>query len=155
MQLGFVMAVTVLFGGFAMTPSYGQTTTNTQVFRIPVSVETTICGGKDVVLSGTILVMAHSKVTPSGGSYVIGGTTFQDTKVTDVATGATGTFTEAARSLFQVQQTSATKVVDTDGGTLTIPSEGIHLRVHVTFVIVINANGQATANVENISSDCP
>jgi hypothetical protein len=154
MQLGFLMAVTVLFVGFAVIPSYGQTTTNTQVFRIPVSVETTICGGKDVVLSGTILVMAHTTVTPSGGTYGIGGTTFQDTKVTDVATGATGTFTEAAHSLFQVQQTSATEAVETDGGTLTIPSEGIHAMVHVTFVIVLNANGQATANVENISSNC-
>lgn len=150
-QLGFVTAV--LIGGFAVTPVYGQATSTTQIFTVPFSSSGTTLCGTTVSFSGTTIIVFHVTTGPNGGTYAIQHLNFQHGTVV-TASGATGTITESDNTAV-VTPISASVLLGTVNGHLTIQGEGIDTLAHITFLIVFDANGQPTASVDNVNIQCP
>lgn len=151
-QLGFVTVV--LIGGFAVAPVYGQATQTTSIFRVPFSSGGISLCGTPVVFSGTLIVVDHFTTGPNGGTYILDHLSFEHGTVV-TASGATGTITESDTTAVEVTPISATAILETVNGHITIQGEGIDTLVHVTFLIAFNANGQPTASVQHIDLKCP
>ena len=151
MQLGLVTAVAILIGGFAVTPSYGQASSNTRQYTEPFqSYGQPLCGGEEVTFSGTANFVSHTTVLPDGTSQ-IEFLRLNYMQTTAVSTSG-GTYQMHETDNYGSVQIGANTYRNVINGVLigqgTLANTGITLVIQTTF----NANGQPTANVfvENI-----
>jgi hypothetical protein len=152
--LGLATVVVVLIGGFAVIPSYGQTRTTTTVLREPFEIGgQPLCGGEDVQFSGTMNLVVQTTALPDG--------TYQSTIQHINYQNVQGTTTSGDRVIVaevdnygNARQISENQIMTVIHGTLVTQGKGTNTVFTQTIHLITNANGQVTANVDRVVTQC-
>jgi hypothetical protein len=131
--------------------------TSTTSSKVPISVEEFVpCAnggaGEVVTLSGTLHVLTHTTIDASGGVHVTNQIQPAGVSGTGQTTGAAYRGTGVTREEFNTTAASETTRVNN----FRIIGQGPdnNLLVHHTVHQTVNANGEATATVDNFSLEC-
>jgi hypothetical protein len=129
-------------------PAHAQAQTVTLRQALPVSGELTTCSGTDVTVNGTANVIIHETANAAGGF-----------NLNVLISGQLSGVDEAGNNYNGAIESSETLNVNAGGEesqviTLVLSGPAGQFRVHVTTHITVDANGNVTAYVDNVSSDC-
>jgi hypothetical protein len=152
-QLGLVAVVTVLFGGFATTSSYGQAQTTTSTERVPFNSEPFhVCIGEFVQVSGYAEIVFHTTVNPDGTkSLNVGHVSTEGLKGT-TESGDPVVYSEVAHD---VRHERGSGGVFHTHLHLTLAAQGQpNLLVQIVFHTIINDDGTTKHEVAHISIRC-
>ncbi len=147
----------LLFAVFAGagTEAFGQATTTTTNEDIPFTGSAfNPCNGDQVTFSGTLHVVNTMTTDASGGTHLKTHSNYQDVTGTGAPSGVT----------YQVRTVSNEVVNDNDGpqstatviSTMKLIAQGPTLNFFLRTVlhVTVNANGQTTSDVQEISFEC-
>ena len=150
------LIATVLIGGFALTPSYGQAQTETQTLTIPLEGARLSgnCPNTEVVLvtDGTLRIISHTTLDPNGGFHGkaqvlfvnvrgIGETSGDEYQI--ISSSSSSTFASADGSP-QVQTATGTTHI----------TNGVNEKGKATTQFTVNANGEIKVNFVKFTVDC-
>jgi TRAP-type uncharacterized transport system substrate-binding protein len=144
-----------VFCGAAGSPAFGQATTTTTNEELPISGSVlNICNGDTVTYQGTVHVVNTVTNDASGGFHLKTHSNYQDVTGTGSPSGLT----------YRVRTTINETVNDNDGPqfettviqTVKLISQGSapNLFLHVVMHVTINANGQTTSTVNEVTAAC-
>jgi hypothetical protein len=155
-QLALVTIVmAVLLGGFVVTPSYGQATTDRG--RIVESSLITIqffdCGTAGVVqLSGNLLFTFNSVLTPAGSVTTV--SRVQSQHLTGTTSSGDRAMYIEGDTLLSRFGTNTDEFTHISHGTLVINGKGIDVEFTALFHLVGSSNGEPIVVVDQISGRC-
>jgi hypothetical protein len=149
-------AVAVLIGGgFAVIPSYGQASSNTVRLSEPFEFSgIPLCGGEEVLISGTANFVFHTTVGPNG-KFIVDTfhLNYQGAKLVGMESGNTGRISESDNSIARLSD-NAFEITSQVHGTLVTNGEETNtifqLIIHTTF----NGNGEPKITAWHIEAKC-
>ena len=118
---------------------------------------TPLCGGEEVAFSGTIHTVGHMTQGPDGRFQItVDHLNFQRTTATGLVSGTKYVINEADNTVVNERYTSPNTLVIQSivNGQLIGQGTATNTVIHLTFHLTINANGQETASVENVNTQC-
>ncbi|HJQ30973.1 MAG TPA: hypothetical protein VJ866_02270 [Pyrinomonadaceae bacterium] len=135
--------------------AFGQATTTTTNEELPISSSiANTCNGDTVLFQGTVHVVNTLTVDSSGGYHLKTHSNYQDVSGTGTPSGLT----------YNVRTTTNETVNDNDNPqfettviqTVKAVSQGSapNLFVHVVMHVTVNANGQTTSTVTEVTAEC-
>lgn len=137
------------------TPALGQASASTERFVFPIDeTELNPCTGEDVALSGSFQVVVHITADASGGFHLAAEGNAKNVSGTGLDSGisyrATGGFWDEFNSSGAAQETF------TSASVFNALSQGSasNLVLHGVFHFTIDANGNLTAFVDDVSFEC-
>lgn len=128
-----------------------DTTTNEEV---PVtSAQVNTCNSDVVLLSGFMHIQNHYYTDNNGGSHLESHTNYQDVTGVGVPSGSTYTATDNVNTTVNTNQLQTEQTFVQEFNLISRGSEP-NLKIHVTFHVTINANGETTTTVNNTRTVC-
>jgi hypothetical protein len=129
-------------------PAHAQAQTVTVRQVLPISGELTTCSGSDVAVNGTANVIIHETANAAGGFNL-------DIHISGQLSGVD----EAGNNYNGAIDSSDTLNVNAGGEesqlvTIVLSGPAGQFRLHVTTHITVDANGNVTAFVDNLTSNC-
>jgi hypothetical protein len=153
-----VTVVTVLIGGLSMTTAYGQAQTFTDRVSFPFeSTGVPLCGGEQIIFTGTVNVVFHTTIGPNGEfEQTISHTNYQ--RATGVSTsGEIYVIADNTNQIAHTDQIGPNEFITVLHGTLVDKGQGIN-GVNTLFQLVIrtvvDSNGEVIGTVEHIDTKC-
>lgn len=150
-----LISATLLVFAAAGSPAFGQATTTTTNEDIPISgTVANNCNGDTVAYQGTLHVTNTLTTDSSGGFHLKTHTNFQDVSGTGVPSGLNyrvvttrnETVNDSDSAQFETTVIQTIKAVSQTSA----PNLFIHIVMHVT----VNANGQTTSTVTEVTAEC-
>ena len=145
----------LLFAAAAGTPAFGQATTTTTNETIPFTGNIiNPCNGDTVTFSGTLHVVNTMTTNASGGTHLKTHINYQNVTGTGSPSGIN----------YRVGTVSNDVVNDNDGpqNTATVistvkliaPGSALNYFMRTVLHVTVNANGETTSTVEEVSAEC-
>ena len=139
----------------APATAVAQTTTFTESFSVPVTPSYVSCGGEVVELSGRVHVLLHSTIDAAGGVHAVSKENTQGVRGVGLTTGARYVLVDTKQGdHFNGRPGGASEL--TIERTFLLVAQGTleDARVHVIAHTTVNANGEPTAVVFEVVSEC-
>ncbi len=155
LRAALISATLLVFAAAAGSPAFGQATTTTTNEEVPVSSSVVNpCNGDVVNYQGTLHVTNTLTTDSSGGFHLKTHTNFQDVSGTGVPSGLNyrvvttrnETVNDSDSAQFETTVIQTIKAVSQTSA----PNLFIHIVMHIT----VNANGQTTSTVTEVTAEC-
>src|SRR5437763_17188450 len=111
------------------------------------------CNEDVVLLSGFMLVQNHYFSDSTGGSYFEPHVNYQDVSGVGAPSGSTYTATDSVNTTVNSDQLQSEQTFVQEFNLISHGSAP-NFKLHVTFHVTINANGQTTTTVNNTRAVC-
>ena len=149
----FVLFLTAFAG--AGTPARGQATTTTTSENLPFASSIfNSCNGDQVTFSGTLHVTSAYTTDPSGGTHLKTHINYQDVTGTGVPSGATYRVGTVSNEVINDSDGPQTETTIISTVMLIAPGPLLNSFMRVVLHITVNANGQTTSTVQEVSIEC-
>lgn len=143
-----ILCLSLLLCLFGVGAAYGQASTSTVTFTIPVTGDVYTCSGNDVSVTGQANVVIHETLNGNTAHLV------------EVIAGNLSGIDESGNTYHGVVSVSQTLNLTAGGGEVTSPLTIVlsgpagQFRLHAIQHITVDANGNVTAYVDNFQSNC-
>jgi hypothetical protein len=131
-----------------------QATTTTTNLELPLSTTLAACTGELIDFTGTIHLVIQSVTTPSGTFKITIHSNNQDVSGTGTQSGATFRFQAIANTTELSSVVAAQETTTIIDFRIIGPGPNNNFLLQETFHVTVNANGEATATVNQISAKC-
>jgi hypothetical protein len=145
-----LVGVFVLTGSAAGAP---PRTTTENLFVPTESGGAPLCGGEEVVWSGTMHILVRNTIDAAGGLHGTFHTNYQRVTITGVTSGTAYHITDQNNFTFTTRSLPA-EFTQTINGNILGPGPSNNTGFHLTLHVTINANGTTTADVVEESIRC-
>ncbi len=153
------VAVAVLIGGgFAVIPSYGQASSNTERYSEPFEFSgVPLCQseeGEGFLISGTANFVVHTTTGKDGNLFVsILHLNYQGVKAVSMTSGNTATLAEADTSIAQASNNEF-RITTEVHGTLATQGDEKNTIFQLVFHINFDENGEPTITADHVEIKC-
>jgi len=154
----FLLGLSLLGLGFTGAPiAYAKATTVTTNLKIPIALPVFIpCAldgvGEEVKLTGNLHVLMHITFDDNGGIHAK--THFQPQGISGIGEDSGDKYQGTGVTQTQFNGKVGVEVTFVNNFRMIGQGKGNNFLVHETFHITVNANGDATASVDNFTTDC-
>lgn len=159
MQIGLVVVVAILIGGFAVTPGYGQAQSNTVRFTTDFESEgIPFCGSEQIFITGTVNMVFHETIRPNGESIFTSHLNYMKTNAVS-ASGEEFIVKETQNMHTKVPtiQTGVNEFSSVIHGIIIDKGQGINgpnSQIQIILHTVIHPNGEITGEVDKLEIKC-
>jgi hypothetical protein len=149
----FTLLLTAFAG--AGHEAFGQATTTTTNENIPfTSNMLNPCNGDSVTFSGTLHIVNTLTIDGSGGTHLKTHTNYQDVTGTGAPSGITYRVGTVSNEIINDSDGPQSNVTSISTVKLISPGPALNTFLRIVLHITINANGQTTSTVQEVSAEC-
>jgi hypothetical protein len=145
----------VLFTSFAGNEAFAQATTTTTNENIPFTNSLlNPCNGDTVTFSGTLHIVNTLTTDAGGGTHLKTHTNYQDVTGAGVPSGITYRVGTVSNEIINDSDGPQSNVTSISTVKLIAPGPALNAFLRIVMHITINADGQTTSTVQEVSAEC-